>query len=332
MFRIIAVFKESVNYISRHAIIAPMKKYIAIDIGGTQIRVAVFPENSVDFEKQKKIPTQGDGKTPIDRLLGLLEEIWPSEGDVQSISMAAPGYLDPEAGIVITAPNIPGWKNLPVSSLIQERFTVPVYLGNDANLAALGEWKFGAGKGHSDLLYLTISTGIGGGIISGNRLITGTRGMAGELGHVVAIPDGPMCACGKKGHIEAVSSGTAIARYVKEKIAEGIPSIFPPGSTPSSKEIASAAAHGDELSIQAFRQAGYYLGQAIADWIHILNPSILILGGGVSRSGDLLMKPLIASLKEHIITEEYIKDLKIEFAALGDDAGLLGALALSLEK
>jgi glucokinase len=309
-----------------------MKKYIAIDIGGTQIRVAVFPENSTEPLLEKKIPTQGDGKTPLERMLDLVAETWPAEGDVQSIALAAPGYLDPEAGIMINAANIPGWKNLPLSKLIRARFDVPVYLGNDANLAALGEWKFGAGKGHSDLLFLTISTGIGGGIICGNKLVTGWRGLAGELGHVVILPNGPLCGCGKHGCIESISSGTGIARYVKEQLDEGVPSVFEPGSTPTSKEIAVAAESGDELSKQAFERAGYYLGIMISNTLHTLNPSILILGGGVSRSGDLLMKPMLASLKDHVVSAEYLKDLKIEYAALGDNAGLLGAYALLLEK
>jgi glucokinase len=309
-----------------------MKKFIAVDIGGTQIRAAVYPEDSTTPLIQKKISTQGDDKTPLDRLLGLLKEIWPQEGEVKSIAIAAPGYLDPEAGVVISAPNIPGWKNLSISERLRGEFSVPVYLGNDANLAALGELKFGAGQGHGDLLYLTISTGIGGGIIINKKVVAGVHGMAGELGHVVAIPDGPMCSCGKRGHIEAVSSGTGIASYVKEKVKEGVPSVFGPDSSPTAKEIAAAANNGDALSREAFERAGYYLGQTIADWLHMLNPSILILGGGVSRSGDLLMKPLLASLEEHIVTNEYIDTLQIVPAALGDDAGLLGALALSLEK
>ena len=140
-------------------IIALMKKFIAVDIGGTQIRAAVYPEDSTRPLNQKKIQTQGDNVTPLDRLFALLKEIWPEDGQVQSIAIAAAGYLDPEAGIVISAPNIPGWQNLSISDRLRSEFGVPVYLGNDANLAALGELKFGSGQGHSDLLYLTIKIG-----------------------------------------------------------------------------------------------------------------------------------------------------------------------------
>jgi len=309
-----------------------MKKFIAVDVGGTQIRVAIFTKNSTEPILQKKIKTQGENQTPLERLIALLQEVWPKDGDVNSIAIAAPGYLEPEAGIVVSAPNIPGWKNLPLSKTLREHFNVPVYLGNDANLAALGEWKFGSGIGHKNLLYITISTGIGGGIIVENQLVNGAKGMAGEIGHVVSVPDGPMCNCGKRGHFEAVASGTAIARYVKEKLEEGIPSQFPKGSAPSAKEIAAAAKNGDPLSIEAFNTAGFYLGRTIADFLHTLNPSILILGGGVSLSGDLILKPMIASLEKHVISQEYISNLEIVTASLGDDAGLLGALALSLEK
>lgn len=306
-----------------------MKRYITVDVGGTQIRVAVYSENSIEPLEQKKIKTQGDGKTPVERLIALLEEMWPPDGQVNSIAIAAPGYLEPKKGIVVSAPNIPGWINLPLSDILNKKFNVPVFLGNDANLAALGEWKFGAGRGHSNLLYMTISTGIGGGLIFENQLINGANGLAGEIGHVISVPDGPMCNCGKRGHLEAVSSGTAIARFVKEKIDAGVPSVFAMGSAPTAKEIAAAARNGDKLSIEAYESAGFYLGRTVADFLHTLNPSILIFGGGVSLSGDLIMKPMRASLEKHVVSPEYTKNLMIVQAALGDNAGLLGALALS---
>ncbi len=309
-----------------------MRKFAAVDVGGTQIRVAIFNEDSPKPIFEKKIKTQGDNQTPVERLIALLKEMWPTDGEISSIAIAAPGYLEPEQGIVVTAPNIPGWKNLPLAQILRDEFHVPVYLGNDANLAAMGEWKFGAGKGYKDVLFITISTGIGGGIIMDNHLINGAHGMAGEIGHVVSVPNGPMCGCGKRGHLEAVASGTGIARYVREKLNEGVPSVFPKGASPSSKEIAEAAKNGDQLSIDAFNQAGFYLGQTFADFLHILNPAILILGGGVSRSGDLILKPLMASLEQHVVSPEYLTNLRIVPAALGDDAGLLGAFALSLEK
>lgn len=326
----IAVFILIVN--KRHAIILCMKAFIAVDIGGTQIRVAVFPEHGTTPIQQQRIKTVAEGQTAVERLIGLIEQLWPKDADVISIAIAAPGFLDPKAGVVVTAPNIAGWVNLPIAEIIQQRFNVPVYLGNDANLAALGEWHFGAGRGYQDILYITVSTGIGGGLISEGRLVEGAHGMAGELGHVMAVPDGPLCGCGKRGHLEAVAAGPAIARYVVQQIDNGVPSVFAPGSKPSAKEIAAAAKQGDALSIESFNKAGFYIGRAVADFLHILNPSLIIFGGGVSLSGDTILTPLKESMREHVMSQEYLKDLRIVTTVLGDDSGLIGALALMLSK
>lgn len=305
---------------------------MAVDIGGTQIRVAVYPETSNTPIIHKRIKTVEGDQTPLERMTGLIHELWPKGGDVISIAVGAPGFLDPKSGLVVNASNVPGWKNLHLSSLVEKEFHVPVYLGNDANLAAMGEWRFGAGRGHHDILYLTVSTGIGGGLIVADRLIEGAHGMAGELGHITAEPDGPICGCGKRGHLEAVASGPAIARYVKERIDTGAQSVFPVGSAPTAKEIGVAAKQGDALSLEAYNKAGYYLGRSVADFLHVLNPSLLIFGGGVSLSGDLIMNPLKASLKQHVIDPEYLNHLDITTTVLGDDTGLLGALALMQSK
>jgi len=309
-----------------------MRAFIAVDIGGTQIRVAVFPEQSINPIQEKRIRTVAEGQTAVERMILLIEELWPRDAEIVSIAIAAPGFLDPKAGIVVTAPNIAGWINLPIAQIIQDRFHVPVYLGNDANLAAMGEWHFGAGRGYSDILYITVSTGIGGGIIAGGQLVEGAHGMAGELGHVMAEPDGPLCGCGKRGHLEAVASGTAIARYMAEKIEIGIPTSFPKGSRPSARETALAARQGDALSIEAFNRAGFYLGRAVADFLHILNPELIIFGGGVSLSGETILAPMRKSLEENVISPEYLKHLTITRTVLGDDSGLIGAYALMLSK
>ncbi len=141
---------------------------------------------------------------------------------VRAIGVAVPGPLDPVTGVVSFTANIPDWENFPLKDKLEAHFNVPAAVGNDANMAALGEWKYGAGIGHQNLIYITISTGIGSGIISDGRLLLGHRGLAGELGHITVIPEnGPMCGCGKRGHLEAVASGTGIARYVAEQLANG---------------------------------------------------------------------------------------------------------------
>jgi glucokinase len=303
--------------------------YFSVDVGGTQIRVALFPKTGIVPLKQEKINTRHPGERPEERILGLIAKLWPAEDRVVSIGIAAPGPLDPKAGLIIAAPNIPEWTNLPLRQLIVDRFGVPVTLGNDANLAAYGEWKYGAGQGHHNLIYLTISTGIGGGVILDDQLLLGERGLATELGHVMILPGGPLCSCGQPGHLEAISSGTGIAAYVAEELAKGTPSILPRTPSPTSKEISKAAMAGDELAKTAYHRAGTYLGMALANYLHIFNPTIIICGGGVSRSGDLIFKPARETMEKFVMDREYIKGLTLTTARLGDDAGLMGALAMA---
>ncbi len=305
-----------------------MESYIAVDIGGTQIRVAVFPVGSIEPLVNTRTPTQGEGR-PEERLLNAIAAVLPQAGHVRGIAMAAPGPIDPRRGIIFSAPNIPGWENLLLRDMVQERFGIPTKLGNDANLAALGEWGFGAAKGHHDVVYLTISTGIGGGVIMDDRLLQGSSGLATELGHVTVIPDGPLCGCGQRGHLEAVSSGTAIARYVQEQLNNGRPSSLSGICHPNSRQVSQAAEAGDELAIEAMTRAASFMGVAVADFLHIFNPTIVVLGGGVSRSGHLFLDPLRREMYSHVMSPAYVKDLQISFAALGDDVGLMGALALA---
>jgi glucokinase len=231
--------------------------------------------------------------------------------------------------MILAAPNIPGWLNLPLKSALEQRFQTPAAVGNDANLAALGEYHFGAGIGHHYLLDLTISTGIGSGIIMADRLIEGAHGLGAEMGHVTVLPDGPLCGCGKRGHLEAVAAGPGIARWVVEQLAAGEPSSLAGIQGLSAKEVAAAAARGDPLALRAMQRAGAFIGYALADFLHIFNPTIVIFGGGVSRSGELLFSPLRIALEERVLSPGYLQDLVLTTAALGDDAGLMGALALA---
>lgn len=306
-----------------------MDSYIAVDIGGTRLRVSSYPAEGIMPIEQSRIPTRTSTSTAVERIIEQVARLWPAEGRVHAIGIAAPGPIDSEKGVIYSAPNIPGWENLPLRQILEDRFQVPVWLGNDANMAALGEWKYGAGQGHSDLLYFTISTGIGGGVISANRLLVGGWGLAAELGHVIVDPNGPMCGCGCRGHLEAYASGTAIARYVAAELADGVPCTLPADPPPNTIEIAAAARAGDPLAKAAFDRAGYYLGIGVANYLHIFNPSIVIFGGGVSRSGALLFDPMRVSLEQHVLSKAYLDRLVITDAALGDDAGLLGALALA---
>lgn len=296
------------------------------------MRAAAFSLNTIKPLIHKKIPTVGSNQSVYDKLVDLIHSMWQENFEVTAIVVASAGPLDPKTGYIYDAPNIPGWKNFPLGEKLAKEFPVPIFIGNDANLAALGEWKYGCGSGHRDLIYLTISTGIGGGIICNNQLVEGSNGLAAELGHITVLPEGPTCSCGKQGHLEAISSGTAIVEFINQMIIKGEKSVLEGSKNLSAFDVAEAARAGDQLAIHAYSRAGFYLGQALASFIHMLNPSVIILGGGVSLSGSLLFDPMSKKLKSEIMDPSYLEKLKILPTALGDDAGLLGALALGRQK
>lgn len=304
-----------------------MSHIIAVDIGGTQIRTAAFEPDNTKPVAHQRTRTLGHEPGVFDRLVQAIQAVWQPE--VTAIGIASPGPLDPHSGTILSTPNIPQWKDFPLTAKLAECFGVPVFLDNDANMAGLGEWQFGSGQGHRDLLYLTISTGIGGGVISNNHLLQGSRGMGAELGHMTVAADGPLCGCGQRGHVESFSSGPAIARYVNEQLQAGQKSTLQTHPGLTAAQVADAARNGDALAISAFARAGHYLGIAVANYLAIFDPSILVFGGGVSQVGDLLFKPFEESLRTHVFHPHYLDDLVITKAALGDDAGLLGALALA---
>jgi glucokinase len=302
-----------------------IRNFIVADVGGTHIRAACFPIQSQTPTIVKRITTKGP-EPPHERLINLITLVVPKDQEIAAITVAAPGPLDPWEGIVFEAPNIPGWKNLPLKKLIQEQFNVPVAIGNDGNLAALGEWRFGAGVGHRHLVYIT---GIGGGVIIDNQLLLGAHGLAAELGHITVVPDGPLCGCGKRGHLEAVTSGPAIARWVEQELSQGIPSSLPTNRPITAKDVSLAASRGDELAQAALGRGGTYLGIAIADYLHVFNPTLVIIGGGVSQSGESFFEPMRTAMCEHVISDKYLENLTLTTSALGDDVGLMGALALA---
>lgn len=314
---------------SERSIIARMDNFVAVDIGGTHIRAAAYEEDNLTPLTHKRTRSHGKKTGTFDRLVKAIQTAWPENRNVKAIGIASPGPLDPQAGVILATPNIPEWRDFPLAENLNQVFGVPVYLDNDANLAALGEWKFGAAVEHQHVLYLTISTGIGGGVVIDDRLLHGYHGLAAELGHVTVLADGPVCSCGHKGHLEALASGPAIERYVREELEAGTVSELKDSENLNAQEIALAADRGDALAKSAFARAGEYLGIAVASFLHVFDPSIVIIGGGVSLSGDLLFDPFEASLYKHVLNPRYLENLVITPAALGDDAGLLGALALA---
>ena len=308
-----------------------MNAHIAIDIGGTQMRAASYSLDSLDPIKINRIQSRIPGSKSPERLVELIQSIWPEKYTVSGMATAIAGPLDLPNGRIIRTPNIPDLNDFCITDYLSKKFQVPIALGNDANLAALGEWKYGAGQNHQHLIYLTISTGIGSGIITEGKLLVGSRGMAAELGHTTVLPDGPICSCGKRGHLEAIASGTAIAKWVNEELAGGIQSTLRGIEPLNAQRIAEAAKEGDSLAMAAFERAGTILGKALTDFIHIFNPTMIIFGGGVSKSIDLLLPHIQIAIQENIFAPGYLDDITFTTAALGDDAGLLGALALARE-
>jgi glucokinase len=308
-----------------------MNSTIAIDIGGTRMRAASFLTKSTDRILYNQISTRSDGMPTEERLINLIESVWPEGHDVLSIAAACPGPLDPINGIVINPPNIPEWNYFPLQEFLEEKFNLPTSINNDANLAAYGEYRFGAGQGSSNLIYLTISTGVGGGIIVDDKLLIGSNGFAGELGHTTVVYQGEICSCGKKGHLESYSSGPSIVKWVKSQLEDQELNEHFPDDDLDAKMIGIAAKNGNELAIAAYERAGRYIGLAIADLLLIFNPALVIIGGGVSRAGEILFDPIHKSVEKYIISDVYLNNLMIVPAKLGDDSGLLGALELSRE-
>jgi glucokinase len=312
-----------------------MSSILAVDFGGTNIRVAHFEQPSPPPSQQIIRPTlaQEGPESVLQRLKDAIVELMPDDLQGVKIGIAAPGPLNPDEGVIHSSPNLAGWKNIPLRQQLAKEFGCPVFLGNDANLAALGEWRHGAGVGTAHMIYLTISTGIGGGVISHGRLLTGSRGLAAELGHMTIRSDGPRCGCGIAGHIEAAAAGPAIARRAQERLRAGetssLKALLDERGSVTPIEIAEAAKGGDQLSIAVFSEAGHLIGHHLANLAHVFNPEMFVLGGGVASIGDLLFEPIRQSLQAHVMDPVYLENLVLVPAALGDDAGLVGAMVLA---
>ncbi len=312
-----------------------MSCFIVVDLGGTQIRAARYTE-AAGMETRVAIPTEAEqGMEAVLRRVHLaVRQVWPSDGAVEAVGIGVPGPLDYKRGLLRFAPNIPLSTNIPVRERLEAWLDVPVVVGNDADVAALGEHRFGAGRGVASMIYITISTGVGGGMIFDHRLFTGGNGMGGEIGHMVVDAQGPRCRCGNYGCLEVLASGTAIARHARERLAAGEPSLLVEmvgGDLDriTAREVSLAAQQGDPLARAVFELVGGYLGAAIVSLMYMLNPSLFVLGGSVTRAGELIFGPIRAAVESRA-PAVYREQTRIVRAELGDDVGLWGALALCL--
>jgi glucokinase len=306
-----------------------MRPVVAIDLGGTNIRAAFYPQGEPPSTKTTSRPTRAaDGaQAVLDHINEVIQALdMPAEARTSlAIAIGAPGPLDRERGVIVHAPNLPGWLNLPLGQILNSAWSCPVFVENDANLAVLGEWRFGAGRGAHHIVMLTLGTGIGGGIIVDDRLVRGALGLAGEVGHIPIALGGPLCSCGKPGHLEAFASGPAIARQVRE---QGGLARSAPGHEATTEEIAAAARAGDPVARAVLGAAARALGAALAGLVHTFNPERIILGGGVARAGGPFLEDIKVALLDSLMSPAFGERLEVLPSSLGDEAALLGGLAL----
>jgi glucokinase len=314
-------------------------RYVAIDMGGTQLRLALADRdlNLCSVVKESTDHSRGP-ESIVDQVQRMLEEALQESGTegkaLQRGVVASPGPLDTQTGIVHGAPNMPGWEGeVHLRSMLEDRLQIPIQPVNDANVAAVGEFRRGAGRGTRNLVYLTVSTGIGGGVIVEGRLLEGSKGMAGEIGHMTIDMHGPTCNCGNIGCLEVLASGTNIGRRFREALAAGGTSAVTEwldGRGATAADVARGAAEGDHLASTVWSDCMEALGFGVVNCIHIFNPDMVVLGGGVTNAGDLVFLPVLSVVDRYamVLPREGVGIVRAE---LRDNAGLYGAASLAIE-
>lgn len=320
-----------------------MKKHVVgIDIGGTKLATVVADKTGHILNKVRK-PTLAE-KGPeyaLGLLFDMVREVVHLAGlerkSISAIGVSCGGPLDTKTGIVYSPPNLPGWDALPLKAKLESEFQVPVTIENDANASALAEFRFGGGRGYNAVLYMTMSTGIGGGIVINGQIYHGANDSAGEVGHQILLPNGPRCGCGKRGCLEALCSGPAIARRAQTAIQKRLEDektstailILADGCIEDvkSEHVLEAARIGDGLALELVGETAYYMGWGIANLVNILNPDIVLLGTIAVAAGDLLLNPIRETVLKFAMTRP-AEAVKIAPAQLGDALGDLAAVAL----
>ncbi|MBB3609628.1 ROK family protein [Rhizobium sp. BK602] len=313
-----------------------MKKVaLAFDLGGTELRAALVDEdgNLLSFSA---VPTQAaGGPDAVIRQIELLAAAVAAETPdlvPVGIGIGAPGPLDPEAGVVIAAPTLTGWHEVPLADILSNRFQLPVRLENDANAAAVGEWRYGAGRGARSIVFVTVSTGIGGGVIADGRILHGRRGLAAEIGHMTITNEGERCFCGAIGCFEAVASGTALGRRATAHTQPFDGSMLRALSAEADvtgRNVVDAARRGDAQALELLEAEARWLGIGFTNLLHLYSPDLLVMGGGISHGFDLLHDLITATIRDRAMPA--YRDVPIVPALLGRHAGLIGAASLVLE-
>jgi glucokinase len=337
--------------------------YIGIDLGGTNIRAARFASDlkmqpykndeqgkPLYVAKTETYPVQKDqegksleviikdiaekGPEPvIERIVNLTKTVWPTDGtQVVAVGVSAPGPIDIKRDVITTPPNLPGWHDVPLRRILSEKLGVPVYVGNDANLAALAEYEMGAGRGYQNVIYLTISTGIGSGVIIEGHPLLGSRGMGAECGHLMVVEGGEPI------RLEEVAAGPAIAEYTIRALKQGEKSaildmVNGDLEKVEARTVGEAANAGDPLAVRMIARAGRLIGLGVVSLLHVFNPEIVIIGGSVAEgTRDLLFDPIWEMVRKYRLDPAYLDGLKIVLPTLGADVSVIGAAASARRK
>lgn len=306
---------------------------LAMDIGGTKLAVAVVTSDGLTHGLTIQPTASQDGpEAVLARLveMGRLAIVAAGLGPPAAVGISCGGPLDAAAGLLLSPLHLKGWSNVRLGDIVARNFGVPFALQNDASAAALAEYRYGVGRGTETLVYLTISTGIGGGLVLGGRLHAGAAGNGGELGHIVVRSDGRQCTCPRRGCIEAYASGTSIAARAGERIAAGEVSELSVLPSFTAADVSRLAALGDPVACSVWAETTELLGQAITDLVNVMEPDLVVLGGGVTRSGAMLLEP-IRTIVAGSAMGPAGRAARIELAGLGDIVGVVGAGAIALD-
>ncbi len=306
---------------------------IGVDIGGTKIAAGVVDEEGSIIETST-VPTPGTPEGVVDAICAAVQEV-TSATPAEAVGIGAAGYVDDKRATVLFAPNV-NWRFEALKDKVEQRIGLPVVVENDANAAAWGEYRFGAGQGHDDVVCITLGTGLGGGVIIGGRLHRGRFGVAAEFGHIRVVPDGLLCGCGSQGCWEQYASGRALVRYARQRAAatpESAAKLLAIGDgTPEGvqgRHVSEAARQGDPVAVDSFRELARWAGSGLADLASLFDPSAFIVGGGVSDEGDLVLDPIRKSFRRWLVGSQWRPHAQVLAAQLGGRAGLVGAADLA---
>lgn len=305
---------------------------IGIDIGGTKIAGALVDENG-SIVREMRVPTPANDVPALTSAVAEIIKELASGCEVVGAGIAAAGFIDADQSHIVYAPNL-SWRNEPFKANLEKLISLPVLLENDANAAGWAEYRYGAGVGTKHMVMLTIGTGVGGAVIADSRMLRGGFGIAGELGHIRLVPNGKLCGCGQHGCLESYGSGSALLKSAKELVASGDPKgarlaqLERAAGQLSGTEVYQAIQERDPGALELLSELGSWIGQAIGSLVAVLDPEIVVIGGGVSAAGDLLLNPIREAYLEHLPARGFRPELKIVAAEFVNDAGVVGAADL----